>query len=581
MSAVVVSLSFLLLSVVSLTSASVHPPHPHDGISHHTRHWLISFLSNAFGYSLLLLPAAGLILFVKSKSCPPQSKSQFTSRTVRLTAACRQWPSLVSTCCVTIFLSFPPVRRCYPIRVFVFGKELHEEWDVEQQDVSDVEDDKSPGSGSLHRATKKAFGANRVFVFTCCFVGLQVSYLLWGLLQEKIMTTNYTVTPTHSETSDPLLKRTSFTPLPSPASQATGSSIRTFQFHDSQFLVLVNRVLAFFVAIIAIVVKNGISRRKRISYKKVSSSGSGKVYSIAPLYEFSFCSISNILSSWCQYEALKYVNFPTQVCPLVPSSSLALQPCYLPLSIFQINAQVLSKACKLLPVMIMSTIISGKKYRFREYVIVIVISCGMFLFLAGNEAPKGNNHYMTTDATASSPRDREAGTRIPADEAAGLQQRRFSLIDGLLILSLYLTFDSFTSNWQEKLNSAYRVSPLQMMAVVNFFSILLTMTSLAQQFHLIPSLLTVLSNAHLARDCVLMSLSSATGQLMIFYTISEFGALAFTFIMTLRQVFAIVLSCLMYGHPLNDMAITGICIVFVGLFAQIYFKSRKSWASGR
>ena len=32
-----------------------------------------------------------------------------------------------------------------------------------------------------------------------------------------------------------------------------------------------------------------------------------------PFYKYSFCSFSNILSSWFQYEALKFVSFPTQV----------------------------------------------------------------------------------------------------------------------------------------------------------------------------------------------------------------------------------------------------------------------------
>lgn len=32
-----------------------------------------------------------------------------------------------------------------------------------------------------------------------------------------------------------------------------------------------------------------------------------------PLYKYVFCSLSNIMSSWCQYEALKYVSFPMQV----------------------------------------------------------------------------------------------------------------------------------------------------------------------------------------------------------------------------------------------------------------------------
>lgn len=226
--------------------------------------------------------------------------------------------------------------------------------------------------------------------------------------------------------------------------------------------------------------------------------------------------------------------------------------------------------------MIMSSMISGKKYRPREYVVVIVISCGMFLFLIGNQETSSKSHNMIPDSTHLTP----VHDVLPLGEDGSLR-RRYSLIDGLLILALYLTFDSFTSNWQEKLNTSYQVSPLQMMAAVNFFSILLTITSLAQQSHLIPSLLIVLSNQSLTRDCILMSLSSATGQLMIFYTISEFGALAFTFIMTLRQVFAIILSCLVYGHPLNEMAVAGIFIVFVGLFAQIYLKSRKTVASNR
>ncbi len=33
----------------------------------------------------------------------------------------------------------------------------------------------------------------------------------------------------------------------------------------------------------------------------------------APLYKYSYCSFSNIISSWCQYEALKFISFPTQV----------------------------------------------------------------------------------------------------------------------------------------------------------------------------------------------------------------------------------------------------------------------------
>ena len=45
----------------------------------------------------------------------------------------------------------------------------------------------------------------------------------------------------------------------------------------------------------------------------------------------------------------------------------------------------------------------------------------------------------------------------------------------------YLAFDSFTSNWQDELFTRYRVTSLQMMAGVNFFSVLLTFVSLLEQ----------------------------------------------------------------------------------------------------
>jgi adenosine 3'-phospho 5'-phosphosulfate transporter B2 len=65
-------------------------------------------------------------------------------------------------------------------------------------------------------------------------------------------------------------------------------------FTDSQFLVFVNRILAFVLSGLYIM----FTRQPR---------------HVAPLYKYVYCSFSNIMSSWCQYEALKYVSFPTQV----------------------------------------------------------------------------------------------------------------------------------------------------------------------------------------------------------------------------------------------------------------------------
>ena len=201
--------------------------------------------------------------------------------------------------------------------------------------------------------------------------------------------------------------------------------------------------------------------------------------------------------------------------------------------------------------MLMSQIVSGKRYKSFEYIIAVVISAGMFIFLMGNHQANSSGHNNHPD------HDKKSS---------------YSLLDGLLILSMYLTFDSFTSNWQDRMYQSYHISSIQMMAAVNTYSILLTTTSLIHQNDLIPSLKVVLSSGQLSLDCLLISICSASGQLFIFHTISIFGPVIFSFIMTLRQAFAIILSCLIYGHPLNHLAIFGILIVFVALFSQFYIK---------
>lgn len=276
-----------------------------------------------------------------------------------------------------------------------------------------------------------------------CICGLQVSYLTWGILQEKIMTKEYI---------DPL------------------SPSHSGKFKDSQFLVFVNRILAFALSGLYLLVRH-------------------QPRHTAPFYKYSYCSFSNIMSSWCQYEALKFVSFPTQV---------------------------LAKASKIIPVMIMGKIVSKKTYEYYEYVTALLISVGMTLFLMGSTTDKGKYADSTT-------------------------------ISGVVILIGYMTFDSFTSNWQGQLFTTYKMTSMQMMCGVNFFSCLLTSVSLLQQGTFFHSLMFMGRFPSFMWDCVILSICSATGQLFIFYTINIFGPVIFVIIMTVRQGLAILLSCLIYS----------------------------------
>ncbi|XP_071962547.1 adenosine 3'-phospho 5'-phosphosulfate transporter 1-like [Antedon mediterranea] len=302
-----------------------------------------------------------------------------------------------------------------------------------------------------------------------CVAGLQGSYLTWGVLQERIMAHEY-----GKDENNPGEK-----------------------FKNSQFLVFMNRILALITAWCIM----------SFSVQKPHTT---------PLYRYSYCSLSNIMSSWCQYEALKFVSFPTQV---------------------------LAKASKIIPVMLMGKVVSNKTFEFYEYITAGMISLGVTVFLLS----QGEESRGSAVTTAS----------------------------GVVILMGYMVFDSFTSNWQAELFNKHKMSSIQAMFGVNLFSCIFTSWSLIEQGGFLEASGFILKYSTFAYHVLLLSICSATGQLFIFYTISRFGAVIFTIIMTTRQALAILLSCMIYGHPVSFMGFVGIFIVFIALFLKIYAKARK------
>ncbi|ELR53227.1 Adenosine 3'-phospho 5'-phosphosulfate transporter 1, partial [Bos mutus] len=267
------------------------------------------------------------------------------------------------------------------------------------------------------------------------------------------------------------------------------------RFSDSQFLVLMNRILALMVAGVYCI----LCKQPRHG---------------APMYRYSFASLSNVLSSWCQYEALKFVSFPTQV---------------------------LAKASKVIPVMLMGKLVSRRSYEHWEYLTAGLISIGVSMFLLSS-GPEPHSSPATT-------------------------------LSGLILLAGYIAFDSFTSNWQDAL-FAYKMSSVQMMFGVNLFSCLFTVGSLLEQGALLEGIRFMGRHSEFAAHTLLLSICSACGQLFIFYTIGQFGAAVFTIIMTLRQAFAILLSCLLYGHTVTVVGGLGVAVVFAALLLRVYARGR-------
>ncbi|GMH94576.1 hypothetical protein TrST_g12630 [Triparma strigata] len=236
------------------------------------------------------------------------------------------------------------------------------------------------------------------------------------------------------------------------------------------------------------------------------------------LMEISYSAVSNLLSSWCQYEALKYVSFP---------------------------CQTLFKSFKLLPVMVMGKLLRNSSYETYEYAVSVVVGLGLTLFLHSSE-----------DVDFGSFGDRQTA--------------------GVVLLGLFLTFDSFTGQWQSLMFSKHRknLAVTDMLFYSNLFSTVLSLITLVHEDELDKALEFVFEHQEIHLHFFLFSLCSTIGQLIIFYTIREFGAVVFAIIMTIRVLTSIVVSCIIYSHPITFTGALGLLFVMSGVGYRIGKKAQ-------
>lgn len=291
-----------------------------------------------------------------------------------------------------------------------------------------------------------------------CAVGLIASFTIWGVLQERLL----------SQTYDGVF------------------------FENSYGLVFMNRLLGLL-----------------LSYSLM-------VYFEIPwyptaLWEYSFPSVANMLSSWCQYEALRYVSFPVVM---------------------------LAKATKMLPVMLVGKILNNKSYDSYEYISGAVVAFGLYLFMNATEKL-------------------DLSTNVFGDP-----ENVKGAICGVFLLFLYLLFDSSTGQWQSRIFELNpKLSPLQMMFIMNTFSAVFSFITLVHEEQLSSALTFVYDHPKMLVHLFFFCLSNTVGQLFIFYTVKHFGALVFSIIMSLRILLSTLISCFLYSHPINEMGYLGIIIV--------------------
>ena len=110
---------------------------------------------------------------------------------------------------------------------------------------------------------------------------------------------------------------------------------------------------------------------------------------VVPIANYATVSLSNVIATSCQYEALKHVSFPVQT---------------------------LSKCAKMIPVMIWGALIARKTYSIKQCCVaaLVTVGCTCFLLSGSTTSKKAND----------------------------------SSLKGFVLMLTYLAFDGFTATFQ-------------------------------------------------------------------------------------------------------------------------------------
>lgn len=240
---------------------------------------------------------------------------------------------------------------------------------------------------------------------------------------------------------------------------------------------------------------------------------------VAPIYSYLAVSFSNVVATTCQYEALKYVSFPMQT---------------------------LGKCAKMIPVMIWGWLMMKKKYGPKDYLVAALVTGGCTLFLLTGE--------------------------VKSKKAA---EGSSTNIMGLMLMLGYLGFDGFTSNFQDRLFKGYNMTVFNQVLYVQLTASLQSLFALISTGKLWVALAFISSHPGALTSILSLSLAATVGQLFIYHTIKAYGALLFATVMTTRQFLSILLSCVLFQHPLSKGQWAGTAVVFGALYFKTFAKKAK------
>ncbi|XP_015513334.1 solute carrier family 35 member B1 [Neodiprion pinetum] len=232
---------------------------------------------------------------------------------------------------------------------------------------------------------------------------------------------------------------------------------------------------------------------------------------------YAVSSLTYLLAMVCSTMALQFVSYPTQV---------------------------VGKAGKPIPVMILGVLLGRKVYPLRKYLFVLLIVVGVALFM-----------YK--------------------DNVANTKQTESQMGFGEFLLLLSLTMDGLTGAVQERMRAEHKSKSGHMMLNMNFWSFIFSTSVILVSGELVQFLSFMQRHPNCLWHIVSFSLAGAFGQFFIFLTVSDFGPLPCSVMTTTRKFFTVLGSVLLFGNNLLPRQWLATITVFSGLFLDAMYGKTK------
>ena len=209
---------------------------------------------------------------------------------------------------------------------------------------------------------------------------------------------------------------------------------------------------------------------------------------------------------------------------------------------------VLAKSCKLIPTMVMGSLVERRQYSTQQWISAICISTGIALFNYSRMPQKQQDEQQQT-----------------SDDNQYWK--------GMILLFISLCFDGVLGACQGILKRPGKdqrpPTAVETMLYVNLYSLIFLIPMAVTSGQWVEGVRLLKDNEQLRFSLAILNGVVSIGQIFIFLTITWYSSLVTTTITTTRKFFTILFSVLHFGHSFSFGQWTSVAMVFGGLYISI------------